>query len=50
MKVGLPFQINTTVTRLNVDDLGDIYDLVKKSWAPWRGTSSCLCPWEGVKG
>jgi AdoMet-dependent heme synthase len=28
-EVGLPFQINTTVTRLNVDDLGDIYDLVK---------------------
>ncbi len=28
-KVGLPFQINTTVTRLNVDDLGEIYELVK---------------------
>jgi AdoMet-dependent heme synthase len=27
--VGLPFQINTTVTRLNVEDLGAIYDLVK---------------------
>ncbi len=27
--VGLPFQINTTVTRFNVDDLGDIYELVK---------------------
>ena len=28
-KVGLPFQINTTVTRLNVDNLGEIYELVK---------------------
>lgn len=28
--VGLPFQINTTVTRLNVVDLGEIYELVKK--------------------
>ncbi len=28
-KVGLPFQINTTVTRLNVDHLGEIYGLVK---------------------
>jgi heme b synthase len=28
-EVGLPFQINTTVTKLNVADLGDIYDLVK---------------------
>ena len=28
-KVGLPFQINTTVTRLNVDNLGKIYELVK---------------------
>jgi AdoMet-dependent heme synthase len=28
-KVGLPFQINTTVTRLNVDDLGEVYELVK---------------------
>ena len=27
--VDLPFQINTTVTRLNVDDLLDIYSLVK---------------------
>jgi heme b synthase len=27
--VDLPFQINTTVTRLNVDDLLDIYNLVK---------------------
>jgi radical SAM protein with 4Fe4S-binding SPASM domain len=27
--VGLPFQINTTVTRLNVEDLGAIYDLVR---------------------
>lgn len=26
---GLPFQINTTVTRLNVDDLDDIYALVR---------------------
>ncbi len=28
-ETGLPFQINTTVTRLNVEDLGAIYDLVK---------------------
>ena len=28
---GLPFQINTTVTRLNVDDLDDIYALVRSS-------------------
>jgi AdoMet-dependent heme synthase len=28
-EVGLPFQINTTVTRLNFGDLGAIYDLVK---------------------
>jgi AdoMet-dependent heme synthase len=27
--VNLPFQINTTVTKLNVDSLGDIYDLVR---------------------
>jgi AdoMet-dependent heme synthase len=27
--VGLPFQINTTVTRLNVEDLGAIYALVR---------------------
>lgn len=27
--IDLPFQINTTVTRLNVEDLQDIYDLVK---------------------
>jgi AdoMet-dependent heme synthase len=27
--IGLPFQINTTVTKLNMGDLGDIYDLVK---------------------
>ena len=27
--VDLPFQINTTVTRLNVEDLQDIYNLVK---------------------
>ena len=27
--IGLPFQINTTVTRLNVDDLGEIYEFVK---------------------
>lgn len=25
----LPFQINTTITRLNVDDLGEIYEFVK---------------------
>jgi AdoMet-dependent heme synthase len=29
----LPFQINTTVTRLNVDDLGGIYDLVRSMGA-----------------
>jgi AdoMet-dependent heme synthase len=29
-ETGLPFQINTTVTRLNVADLTDIYDLVKR--------------------
>ncbi len=28
-EVGLPFQINTTVTRMNADDLGAIYALVK---------------------
>ncbi len=28
-KVGLPFQINTTVTRLNVDHLEEIYQMVK---------------------
>ncbi len=28
-KVGLPFQINTTVTRLNVEHLGEIYELIK---------------------
>lgn len=27
--VGLPFQVNTTVTRFNVDDLHDIYNLVQ---------------------
>jgi MoaA/NifB/PqqE/SkfB family radical SAM enzyme len=27
--IDLPFQINTTVTRFNVDDLPDIYTLVK---------------------
>ncbi len=26
---GLPFQVNTTVTRLNADDLGAIYDLAR---------------------
>ena len=31
--VGLPFQINTTVTRLNADDLGAIYDLVRSMGA-----------------
>ncbi len=30
---GLPFQINTTVTRLNVADLGAIYDLVREMGA-----------------
>jgi AdoMet-dependent heme synthase len=28
-EAGLPFQINTTVTRLNVDDLGAIYELTR---------------------
>jgi heme b synthase len=28
-EAGMPFQINTTVTRLNVGDLGPIYDLVR---------------------
>jgi radical SAM protein with 4Fe4S-binding SPASM domain len=28
-EIGLPFQINTTVTRLNFEDLGVIYDLVR---------------------
>lgn len=28
-RMDLPFQINTTVTRLNVDDLGEIYDIAK---------------------
>ena len=32
-EVGMPFQINTTVTQMNVDDLGVIYDLVKKMGA-----------------
>ncbi len=35
--VGLPFQINTTVTRLNVADLAAIYDLVRNmSAAAWH--------------
>lgn len=29
LEIGLPFQINTTVTRLNVNDLGEIYEFVK---------------------
>ena len=29
LEVGLPFQINTTVTRLNADDLEDIYKLTR---------------------
>lgn len=32
-EIGLPFQINTTVTRLNVDDLGEIYEFVKAACA-----------------
>lgn len=31
--IGLPFQINTTVTRLNVEDLGEIYEFVKAAGA-----------------
>jgi len=32
-EIGLPFQINTTVTRLNVNDLGEIYESVKAAGA-----------------
>lgn len=32
-EIGLPFQINTTVTRLNVDDLGEICESVKAAGA-----------------
>ncbi len=32
-EIGLPFQINTTVTRLNVGDLGAIYEFVKAAGA-----------------
>ncbi|OPY65433.1 MAG: Antilisterial bacteriocin subtilosin biosynthesis protein AlbA [Syntrophorhabdaceae bacterium PtaU1.Bin034] len=51
-EVGLPFQINTTVTRLNVADLGDIYKLVKDMGAvAWH--TFLLVPvgrGEGLKG
>jgi len=33
LEIGLPFQINTTVTKLNVADLGEIYDLVREMGA-----------------
>jgi AdoMet-dependent heme synthase len=50
--VGLPFQINTTITRLNVNDLQAIYDLVRKMGAvAWH--TFLLVPvgrGEGLKG
>ena len=52
MDVGLPFQINTTITRLNVNDLQAIYDLVRKIGAvAWH--TFLLVPvgrGEGLKG
>ena len=52
MDVGLPFQINTTITRLNVNDLQAIYDLVRKMGAvAWH--TFLLVPvgrGEGLKG
>jgi radical SAM protein with 4Fe4S-binding SPASM domain len=49
---GLPFQINTTVTRLNLRDLGEIYGLVKRMGAvAWH--TFLLVPvgrGEGLKG
>ena len=51
-EVGLPFQINTTVTRLNAADLSDIYGLVKGMGAiAWH--TFLLVPvgrGEGLKG
>ena len=51
-EVGLPFQINTTVTRLNATDLADIYGLVKGMGAcAWH--TFLLVPvgrGEGLKG
>lgn len=50
--IGLPFQINTTVTRLNITDLGEIYGLVKRIGAvAWH--TFLLVPvgrGEGLKG
>ena len=52
IKVGLPFQINTTVTKLNVADLEAIYEEVKKMGAvAWH--TFLLVPvgrGEGLKG
>ena len=48
-EVGLPFQINTTVTRLNAADLPEISGS-SKGWARLPGTPSCSCPWAGGKG
>jgi heme b synthase len=52
MDVGLPFQINTTITRLNVNDLQAVYDLVRKMGAvAWH--TFLLVPvgrGEGLKG
>ena len=52
MDVGLPFQINTTITRLNVNDLQAVYDLVRKIGAvAWH--TFLLVPvgrGEGLKG
>ncbi len=51
-EIGLPFQINTTVTRLNSTDLADIYGLVKRMGAvAWH--TFLLVPvgrGEGLKG
>jgi AdoMet-dependent heme synthase len=50
--IDLPFQINTTVTRLNMADLGDIYDLVRSIGAV-AGHVFLLVPvgrGEGLKG
>lgn len=51
-KVGLPFQINTTITRMNMDDLTVIHELVKRIGAvAWH--TFLLVPvgrGEGLKG
>lgn len=51
-EVGLPFQINTTITRLNASDLADIYALVREMGAvAWH--TFLLVPvgrGEGLKG